>query len=211
VSIPIVSLVGVVDSNICNLTSVLNALKALGIAAESTTDPDSLGRYSHLILPGVGSFNKGMEMLEATGLDQAVVAAAKSGTPLLGLCLGMQLLAEQGTEFGVRRGLGLISGTVTMMQPSSPAFRLPHIGWNDVALVRPSVLFRDMPDSPACFYFVHSFGFADASAPEVCALTDHGGPAVAAVEKDNIFGVQFHPERSQRCGLALLRNFVTRC
>jgi len=204
-------LVGVVDSNICNLTSVLNALHSLGFEAESSSDPDSLGGYSHLILPGVGSFIRGMEMLAERGLDQAVAAAARSGKPLLGLCLGMQLLAEEGTEFGSKRGLALIPGSITLIAPSEPKYRVPHIGWNDVTSVRPSVLFRDMPDKPACFYFVHSYAFADTGAPIVTAVTDHGGPIVAAVEHDNVFGVQFHPERSQRCGLALLKNFVTGC
>lgn len=203
--------VGVVDSNICNLTSVLNALKVLGVEAESTGDPDALGKYSHLILPGVGSFGKGMEMLAANGLDQAVISAARTGRPLLGLCLGMQLLAEQGSEFGLTPGLALIPGTVEQLTPSSPQFRLPHIGWNDVRIVGGSLLFRDMPDQVPSFYFVHSFGFSDAEAAVVSALTDHGGPVVAAVEKDNVYGVQFHPEKSQRCGLALLKNFVTRC
>ena len=203
--------VGVIDSNICNLTSVLNALASLGFEAESTADPDRLGRYSHLILPGVGSFNKGMESLAARGLDQAVVAAAKRGKPLLGLCLGMQLLAEQGSEFGPTRGLALVPGAITLMTPSEPKYRVPHIGWNDVATVRPSLLFRAMPDNPPCFYFVHSYGFADTDAAIVSAVTDHGGPVVAAVERDNVFGVQFHPERSQRCGLALLKNFVAGC
>src|SRR5947209_14569615 len=102
-----------------------------------------------------------MESLAARGLDQAVVAAAKSGKPLLGLCLGMQLLAEEGSEFGPTRGLSLVPGSITLMAPSAPEYRVPHIGWNDVAAVRPSVLFRDMPDNPPCFYFVHSYGFAD--------------------------------------------------
>src|SRR5215471_3467154 len=124
--------IGVIDSNICNLTSVLNALRSLGYEAENTSDPDKLGRYSHLILPGVGSFNKGMDMLASRGLDQAVVAAAKNGKPLLGLCLGMQLLAEEGSEFGPTRGLALVPGAVTLITPSEPKYRIPHIGWNDV-------------------------------------------------------------------------------
>jgi imidazole glycerol-phosphate synthase subunit HisH len=203
--------VGVVDSNICNLTSVLNALKLLDVDAKTCKDPQSLEEHSHLILPGVGAYSKGMETLRISGLEQAILEAAKKGTPILGLCLGMQLLAEAGTEFGSTLGLALVPGVVTRLEPSSPTFRVPHIGWNEVSTVRDSILFRDMPDNPASFYFVHSFGFADARAPEVCALTDHGGPVVVAVEKDNVFGVQFHPEKSQRCGLALLKNFVTRC
>ncbi|QDM17967.1 imidazole glycerol phosphate synthase subunit HisH [Tardiphaga sp. vice278] len=203
--------VGVVDSNISNLTSVLNAMTALGITAESTSDPDSLRRYSHLILPGVGSFRAGMESLQASGLDQALRAAAKVGTPLLGLCLGMQLLAEVGAEFGPLPGLQLVPGSVDLLTPSSPQFHLPHIGWNEVSLVGDSRLFRAMPDPSPSFYFIHSYGFSDPQSAAVSALTDHGGPVVAAIEKDNVFGVQFHPEKSQRCGLALLKNFVTLC
>ena len=203
--------VGVVDFNISNLTSVLNAMLALGIKAESTSDPDALGAYSHLILPGVGSFRAGMESLQASGLDQSLRAAAKAGTPLLGLCLGMQLLAEIGTEFGPLPGLELVAGSVNLLTPSSPHFHLPHIGWNEVISVGDSPLFRAMPDSSPSFYFIHSYGFADPRSAAVSALTDHGGPVVAAIEKDNVFGVQFHPEKSQRCGLALLKNFVTLC
>jgi glutamine amidotransferase len=203
--------VGVVDSNICNLTSVLNAMTALGIEAESTGDPDALGRYSHLILPGVGSFKAGMESLQASGLDEALKVAAKAGSPLLGLCLGMQLLAEVGAEFGPMAGLALLPGSIDLLTPSSPEFHLPHIGWNEVNLVGDSRLFRAMPDPSPSFYFIHSYGFSDPAGAAVSALTDHGGPVVAAVEKDNVFGVQFHPEKSQRCGLALLKNFVTLC
>ena len=202
--------VGVVDSNVCNLTSVLNALHMLGFAAESTSDPEALKSYSHLILPGVGSFARGMETLAAQGLDEALRERAAQGTPLLGICLGMQLLAVESHEFGLTPGLGIIAGSVTLLTPHSPC-RVPHIGWNTVEPVRPSVLFRSMPDTPPSFYFVHSFGFADPGAPTISAVTDHGGPVVAAVEKDNVFGVQFHPERSQRCGLTLLKNFVALC
>jgi glutamine amidotransferase len=203
--------VGVIDSNICNLTSVLNALRSLDFTAESTDDPDALRHYSHLILPGVGAFAKGMEMLDANGMGEAVIAAALGGKPLLGLCLGMQLLADIGSEFGTTPGLGLIPGTVTVLRPNSPECRVPHIGWNEVTSSRSSPLFRDMPDDPPTFYFVHSYAFDDTQAPTVSAWTDHGGPVVAGVEKGNVFGVQFHPERSQRCGLALLRNFVNGC
>lgn len=203
--------IAIIDSNICNLSSVINAVGVLGYAAESTTDPDKLSQFTHLILPGVGSFGKGMEALRATGMDQAIRAAATAGKPLLGVCLGMQLLAEQGTEFGTTAGLGLIPGSVDRLSPSSPSFRVPHIGWNEVTTVGDPVLFRDMPDSAPSFYFVHSFGFADLQAAAVTALTDHGGPVVAAVARGNVHGVQFHPEKSQRCGLALLKNFVTLC
>ncbi len=205
------AMAGIIDSGICNLSSVLNAVRLLGFAAESTSDPDALPRYSHLILPGVGSFPKGMESLRALGMDQSIIAAAAAGKPLLGVCLGMQLLAGEGAEFGPTRGLGLIPGKVDLLTPSSAEFRLPHIGWNDVKPVGDFRLFRDLPDPVPSFYFVHSYGFNAPSAAEVSALTDHGGPVVAAVEKDNVYGVQFHPEKSQRCGLALLTNFMTRC
>ncbi len=203
--------VGVVNSNIGNLTSAVNALSSLGGQVEIVTDPDKLKGYSHVVLPGVGSFAKGMEQLQATGMDKAVVEAAQAGCPLLGLCLGMQLLADEGHEFGLTKGLGLIPGSVVRLASNSPGCRLPHIGWNDVTPVQSSPLFEKMPDKPATFYFIHSYGYSDPAAAAVTALTDHGGPVVAAVENGNISGVQFHPEKSQRCGLALLRNFLSLC
>jgi len=168
-----------------------------------------LARADGIVLPGVGAFGDGMKNLERRGLlpvlnDKVV----RNKTPYLGVCLGMQFLAELGLEHGEHKGLGWIPGSCVRIQSKNPALKVPHMGWNDLQLTRPeSPLLREVADGTA-FYFVHSYHFVPADTACVIATADHGGTLTAAVQQAHIFGVQFHPEKSQGAGLKLLRNFA---
>jgi len=200
--------VGIIDYSISNLTSVLHAFHHIGVDAEVTKDPKKLDAFSHLVLPGVGSFPKGMENLHAADLVSPIIDWAMLNKPLLGLCLGMQLLSDSSEEFGETKGLGLIHDNIVKMNTGNNSLRLPHVGWNDVVQCRESKLLKDLPNQPN-FYFVHSYCYSSTTADYVTGVCEYGIKQVAMVEKGNIFGVQFHPEKSQSAGLLLLRNFVS--
>ena len=200
--------IGIIDYSISNLSSVLNAFHFIGIEAEVTSKPTKIEQFTHIILPGVGSFARGMENLYKSDLIEPLNDWASLNKPLLGLCLGMQLLADSSEEFGKNIGLGLISGNIKKIDVSNGKLRLPHVGWNDVVQCGESKLLKDMP-SESSFYFVHSYCYEDKTSKYVTGICEYGGKQVAIVEKGNIFGVQFHPEKSQSAGLMLLRNFVS--
>lgn len=197
--------IGIVDCGISNVGSVRNAFAYLGFDPHLVRQSDELRDCSHLVLPGDGSFPVGMKMLRETGLDEAIVGAVHRGTPLLGICLGMQLMAEEGDEFERTRGLGLTCGHVTRMKPDR--LPMPQIGWNDVTFYREARLAAGL-EPPFSFYFMQSYAFADPSASAVAGICDYGGPVVAVIEQGHVFGVQFHPEKSQRAGLRVLANFM---
>jgi imidazole glycerol-phosphate synthase subunit HisH len=194
--------VALVDYGAGNLESVRNALKAAGAEAIAVTAaPDAIARADRIVLPGVGAFAAAMRALEAVpgligALDEAVLG---KGRPFLGVCVGMQLMAEVGEEHGDTRGLGWCQGRVRAIAPRE-GLRVPHMGWNDVRPTVPHPLI-----APGEAYFLHSFAY---DGVDVLAETDHGGPVVAAIGRDNIAGVQFHPEKSQAYGLALLGRFL---
>ncbi len=207
--------VALIDYGSGNLRS---AEKALRRAAEQltapvdivvTADPDRVAAADRLVLPGVGAFAACMNALAARdGLVEAMTAAVTRGAPFLGVCVGMQLLATRGLEFGETPGLGWIPGEVARLRPSDPAAKVPHMGWNaldDLDAGRP--LLAGLGPAPH-MYFTHSFAFAPADPAHVIAVTDHGGRFTAAVARDNVMGVQFHPEKSQGPGLRLLQNFL---
>ena len=198
--------IALVDYGAGNLRSVENALRAAG--AESiavTSDPEVVRAADRIVLPGVGAFAACMGALSAVpGLIEAMTEAVRGeGRPFLGICVGMQLLADRGEEHGVQPGLGWIGGTVRLLAPTDPALKVPHMGWNDVTPDRPHPLIV-----PGEAYFLHSYAFAIADPADRLAATDHGGPITAAVGRDNIVGVQFHPEKSQAYGLAFLSRFL---
>lgn len=202
-----VTRVGIVDYAISNLASVRNALCHIGVEVAVIRDPGEMTGFTHLVLPGVGSFARGMENLHRTGFVTPIRNWARAGRPLLGLCLGMQLLGEEGEEFGPVEGLGLVPGRIVKMRLADTSLRLPHIGWNEVIPRRNGRMLEGLGDSPA-FYFVHSYGYAEACADYVTGVCDYGGEQVALIERGNLLGAQFHPEKSQKAGLALLANFA---
>jgi glutamine amidotransferase len=194
--------VALIDYGAGNLHSVHNALRAAGADdVIVTADADAVLRADRIVLPGVGAFRACWDGLAALpGMIEALGARAlHGGVPFLGVCVGMQLMATRGLEFGMHPGLGWIAGEVAPL-PASDAVRVPHMGWNDVMPARPHPLVQ-----PGEAYFLHSFAF---SGDDVVATTDHGGPVTAAIGRDNLLGVQFHPEKSQRYGIALLERFL---
>lgn len=204
----------IVDYGVGNLFSLCCSLKYIGEDAAVTADPAVIGAADNIILPGVGAFGDAASKLKQTGLDKAVKNAAVSGKPLLGICLGMQLLFDCSEEFGLHEGLGLIPGRVKQLS-SIPGWddslKIPQIGWNSLELRRfgknreKSPLFKYTNDGD-CVYFVHSYYAADCE-PSVTATAGYGGDVTAAVQKGNVFGCQFHPEKSGQVGLSILRAF----
>ncbi|MFC0204504.1 imidazole glycerol phosphate synthase subunit HisH [Novosphingobium soli] len=198
-----------IDYGAGNLHSVANALRAAGCEDLAVTDrPEVVRAADRIVLPGVGSFKACAEGLRAIdGLVDAMVERVHvGGAPFLGICVGMQLLATRGLEHGVTPGLDWIAGQVQRIERTDPAVKIPHMGWNDVALGRQDPASGLVEPGEA--YFLHSYHFQPEDGSAVAAMTDHGGGLVAAVAQDNVVGVQFHPEKSQAYGLALLARFL---
>ena len=198
-----------IDYGAGNLHSVANALKAAGAeSVEVTADPDVVRAADRIVLPGVGSYRACAEGLSAIPhlIESMAERVLVGGAPFLGICVGMQLLASRGLEHGVTPGLDWIAGEVREIEVTDPAIKIPHMGWNDVALA-PHYPVGGVIESGEA-YFLHSYHFVPSDGHTVAAMTDHGGGLVAAVARDNIIGVQFHPEKSQVFGLALLSRFL---
>ena len=202
-------MIAMIDYGVGNLFSLSSSLRSIGADVIVTGDPDTIRKADKLLLPGVGAFADAAALLRKDGLDELVRSEAASGKPLLGICLGMQLLFEESMEYGRHQGLGLIPGSVQPIRDVIPAdYKVPHIGWNALHFPtdRPkSPLFRYINEGD-CVYFVHSFYGADC-AESVIATAEYGPELTAAVAKDNVFGVQFHPEKSGQVGLNILRAF----
>lgn len=199
--------VAVIDYGMGNLDSVVRAVEECGGSPVLTRSGRDIAEATHIILPGVGAFAEGMERLHSLSLVKALEEQALGyGIPFLGICLGMQFLASRGTEGGDIPGLGWIEGEVKKLEPVNGE-RIPHVGWNDVEHDAQCELFRDIP-SGKDFYFVHSYHFKCANPGDALASTPYCGGFVSAVARGNVFGVQFHPEKSQRAGFQLIRNFL---
>jgi glutamine amidotransferase len=203
--------VALIDYGSGNLRSAEKALQKVAagldvpVSIMVTADPERVASADRVVLPGVGAFSTCMSALLARdGLIEGMTRAVQDGAPFLGICVGMQLLATKGHEFGVQPGLDWISGEVRRLEPDALALKVPHMGWNDIA-VSAHPLFKG---GDAQMYFTHSFAFHPADPATVAATTDHGGRFASAVVKDNIAGVQFHPEKSQAAGLALISRFL---
>jgi imidazole glycerol-phosphate synthase subunit HisH len=204
-----VTRVAVIDYGMGNRRSVEKALEHVGARAAITGDHDELRAADGLVLPGVGAFPQAMRNLDALGLPDVIRALVTQRVPLLGICLGMQLLFDSSAELGNTCGLGLIPGEVTRLETGG--LRIPHIGWNEVRFERPSPLTAELPEAGAPFYHVHSYAARPSDPDTVLGTTEYGERFATMVGRGSVFGVQFHPEKSSRDGLRMLDAFAGVC
>lgn len=212
------STVAIIDYGAGNLRSAANAFERVAASLASspeiivTADPDMVRRADRIMLPGVGAFADCKAGLDAVvGMTEVLEERVIRGTtPFLGVCVGMQLLASEGREKVVTEGLGWIPGAVEKIRPSDPNLKIPHMGWNTISVTKPHALLENIPDGPNGLhaYFVHSYHFLTEDPAHLLATTDYGGAVTSCVGRDNIFGTQFHPEKSQALGLKLIENFL---
>ncbi len=200
-------MIAIIDYGVGNLFSLKSSFAAIGAEAVVTSDPSVIKEADKLILPGVGAFEDAARKLRQSGLDSVIISEVECGKPLLGICLGMQMLFERSFEYGEHEGLGLISGSVKPIRPEvSEELKIPHIGWNPLHLSEPKdELFRYI-DEGDCVYFVHSYYGADCD-KNVIATAEYGKELTAAVRSGNVWGAQFHPEKSGKVGLKILKAF----
>lgn len=199
-------MIAIVDYGVGNLYSLEQSFKAIDAQVVVTGKPEELQKADKILLPGVGAFGDAAEKLRNTGMADAVLEQVSTGKPLMGICLGMQLLFDRGLEYGDHAGLGLIGGEVRPISEVIPKeLKIPHMGWNALDFTRESKLFQHIKDGDYV-YFVHSFYAANCRESTI-ATAEYGAPLTAAVEKDNVFGCQFHPEKSGKVGLEILRAF----
>lgn len=195
----------IIDYGVGNLFSLKSSFAFLGEPVRVSSDPDEIYKADRVILPGVGAFADAAARLRAGGLDEAVTSVAKKGTPLLGICLGMQLLFDASEEYGYHAGLGLLPGCVRRIPVPDESYKIPQIGWNSLHIVREHPLFANTNEGDFV-YFVHSFHAEDCG-EALLATTDYGTTVTAAAARDNVCGTQFHPEKSGEVGLSILRAF----
>ncbi|MHB1361673.1 MAG: imidazole glycerol phosphate synthase subunit HisH [Thermoleophilia bacterium] len=195
----------IIDYGMGNLRSVEKALEKVGAEVAVSRDPDELRRADRIVLPGVGAFGDAMANLEKRGLVEAIKGEVAAGKPLLGICLGLDLLFEESDEHGRHQGLGLLPGRVELLPTN---LKIPHIGWNQINIRKESRLLAGIPDGSA-FYFVHSYVVVPGEESDILCETEYGCTFVSAVERGNIAAFQFHPEKSSSLGLTILRNFAS--
>ena len=199
-------MIAIIDYGVGNLFSLRSSLNKIGADTVVTADPAVIANADKLILPGVGAFADAAKKLRDFGLDKVIKAEAAAGKPIMGICLGMQMLFEKSYEYGEHEGLGLLKGSVVPMEGSIPAnLKIPHIGWNALKFEKESKLFKYIKEGD-CVYFVHSF-YASGCEDSLIATAEYGKDLTAAVAKDNVMGCQFHPEKSGDVGLNILRAF----
>ena len=200
-------MIAIIDYGVGNLFSLASSFEAIGADVEVVSDPGKLANYDKIILPGVGAFGDAAEKLRQSGMADAVLKEVAAGKPLLGICLGMQLLFEKSYEYGEHDGLGLIPGEIRPIADVIPAeLKIPHIGWNALHLQKPDCPIFKYLNEGDYVYFVHSFYGANCE-DSVVATAEYGAPLTAAVAKNNVFGCQFHPEKSGNVGLSILKAF----
>ena len=199
-------MIAIVDYGVGNLFSLQSSFAAIGIDAYATSDPELIKKAEKIILPGVGAFEDAAKKLDETGLGSLVIEEAKKGKPILGICLGMQMLFERSFEYGEHKGLGLIKGEIRPISDVIPKdLKIPHIGWNPLIFKKNSPLFKYISDGD-CVYFVHSY-YATNCEESISATAEYGAELCASVESGNVYGCQFHPEKSGNVGLSILRAF----
>ena len=202
-------MITIIDYGMGNLHSVQKGFERVGLKAEVTSDPDRVARADRLVLPGVGAFRDCYNNLKSAGFVEPLKDHVKSGKPMLGICVGLQLLYTESEEFGTTPGLDIIPGKVvkfpTDMKRGDDHLKVPHMGWNQLTIKDKHPLFKNIPQD-SYFYFVHSYALAVGT--DTIATCTHGAPFTAAVHKNNFYGVQFHPERSSTAGAQLLKNFL---
>lgn len=199
-------MIAIIDYGVGNLFSLTSSFKKIGVDVVATADKEVIKSADKLILPGVGAFADAIKKLRDSGLDRVIIDEAKKGKKIMGICLGMQLLFEKSYEYGEHNGLGLLKGKVVPMENRIPAnLKIPHIGWNALDFKRESEIFRYINDGDFV-YFVHSF-YADECDDSVIATSKYGAEITAAVQKENVYGCQFHPEKSGGVGLNILKAF----
>jgi imidazole glycerol-phosphate synthase subunit HisH len=196
----------IVDYGMANLRSVQKAFEKVGHAASISGDPNQVAEADKVVLPGVGAFRDAIARLRQAGLAAPLVEHVRAGKPFLGICLGLELLFTTSHEDGEYAGLDLFPGDVVRF-PQQPGLKVPHMGWNQLRFRRPAPLFRDLPDDSAV-YFVHSYYVVPRQTSIIAAETDYPTPFTSVIWQDNVFATQFHPEKSQRIGLTMLRNFA---
>ena len=199
-------MIAIVDYGVGNLFSLISSFEKIGADIKVTSDANVISSADGIILPGVGAFEDAARKLRESGLDKVIISQARAGKKLMGICLGMQMLFEKSFEYGEHKGLGLLKGSIVPMKGTIPdKLKIPHIGWNALHFAKDSNLFKYIkPDD--CVYFVHSFYATDCQ-DSVIATAEYGKELTAAVQKDNIMGCQFHPEKSGEVGLSILRAF----
>jgi glutamine amidotransferase len=203
-----VTTIGVINYGSGNFASVMNALEHLELNVLPVEDSDAMSRATHLVLPGVGAFGTAMDRLNERSLVEPLIEeVVEKKTPFLGICVGMQVLADFGLEFERNPGLGFVSGITEEIGAAAHNLSVPHVGWNDVRFHKESPLF-DGFDEETAFYFVHSYHLMPENSEDILGTSEYGDEVVAAVQRDNIYGVQFHPEKSQVAGLKVLKNFA---
>ena len=207
-------MIAIIDSGIANLRSVEKGFARAGFEAKVVEDPRTLREAHGIVLPGVGAFADGIAKLRAAGFAEALLREIERGKPLLGICLGLHFLFSESEEFGIHKGLEILKGRVVRfpagLRDGQSALKIPHMGWNTLAIRRPAPIFQGLPPEPAV-YFVHSYYVEPQDPGVVAATTEYGILFTSAIWKDNIMATQFHPEKSQRIGLAILANFGALC
>ncbi len=200
-------MIAIVDYGMGNLRSVEKAFLKIGAKAHVTGEPSDLNNAEALVLPGVGAFADCMRNLREKDLLEVVISSIEKGKPYLGICLGLQILFEESEEFGLNKGLGIISGKVRRFSFKNKELKIPHMGWNSIKIIKRAPIFTDIPEE-SYFYFVHSYYVEPSDTSVISTLTEYGHPFVSSIWKDNIIATQFHPEKSQALGLKVLKGFV---